>query len=119
MRNIKNKKVFWGSGIGILIVGIILAYIFKPMTMNDIYDKPNFRGVVLEVSNNTILVSVNKEENEIKSSDKLSVSLDTKLKDSMNSFKAHDKVRVFYDGTILETYPGRVNKVYAILLENE
>lgn len=119
MMNIKGKRIFWVSGIGVFIVGIILAYIFKPMTMNDIYDKPNFRGVVLEASDNTILVSVNKEENEIKSSDKLSVSLDTKLKDSMTSFKVGDKVRVFYDGTILETYPGRVNKVYAILLEKE
>ena len=89
------------------------------MTMNDIYNEPNFRGLVLEVSDNTILVAVNQEENEIKSSDKISVSLDTKLKDSMTSFKVGDKVRVFYDGIILEIYPGRVNNVYAILLEND
>ena len=89
------------------------------MTMNDIYNEPNFRGVVLEVSNNYILVSVNQEENEIKSSDKISVSLDSKLKDSMTSFKVGDKVRVFYDGIILEIYPGRVNNVYAILLESD
>ena len=89
------------------------------MTMNDIYNEPNFRGLVLEVSDNTILVAVNQEENEIKSSDKISVSLDTKLKDSMTSFKVGDKVRVFYDGMILETYPGRVTNVYAILLEND
>ena len=87
--------------------------------MNDIYNEPNFRGLVLEVSDNTILVAVNQEENEIKSSDKISVSLDTKLKDSMTSFKVGDKVRVFYDGIILEIYPGRVNNVYAILLEND
>ena len=118
MKNIKKKRVFWFSGIGICIIGIILAYIFKPMTMNDIYNEPNFRGVVLEVSDNAILVAVNEKENEIKSSDKISVSIDTKLKDSMTSFKVGDKVRVFYDGMILETYPGRINNVYAILLES-
>lgn len=89
------------------------------MTMNDIYNKPNFRGVVLEVMDNTILVSVNEDYDEIRTGDKISVSLDTELKDSFTSFKVGDKVRVFYDGTILEIYPGKVDKVYAILLVNE
>lgn len=116
---VKNKKVLWFISISIFIVGIILAYLFKPMTMNDIYDKPNFKGTVLEVSDGAILVSVNEDEDEIKSSDKMSVSLNTKLKDSMTSFKVGDKVRVFYDGTILESYPVQIPTVYAILLINE
>ena len=89
------------------------------MTMNDIYDEPNFKGIVLEVDESSILVSVNEEEDEIKSSDKISVSLDVKLKDSISDFEVGDKVRVFYDGTILETYPAKINEVYAILLLNE
>lgn len=117
--NIKNKKSCWFILISICVFAIILIYIFKPMTMNDIYDKPNFKGIVLEVFEGAILVSVNEEEDEIKSSDKISVSLDVKLKDGITNFEVGDKVRVFYDGTILETYPAQINKVYAILLPNE
>lgn len=116
---VKNKKMFWFIAIGVFIVGIILAYLFKPMTMNDIYDKPNFRGIVTEIYDKAILVSVNEDENEIKSSDKMRVSLDTKLKDSMTSFKVGDKVKIFYDGSILETYPAKINTVYAIILIDE
>ena len=119
MIDIKNKKSCWVTLIGICVFTIILMYIFKPMTMNDIYDEPNFKGIVLEVSENSILVSVNEEEDEIKSSDKISVSLNVKLKDSITDFEVSDKVRVFYDGTILETYPAKVNEVYSIVLTNE
>lgn len=111
--------MFWIIPIGIFIIGIILIYLFKPMTMNDIYDKPNFTGVVTDVYDKSILVSVDKNEDEINSSDKISVSLDVKLKDSMTNFQVGDKVHIFYDGTILETYPAQINTVYAILLINE
>lgn len=116
---VKNKKVLWFIVISIFIVGIILAYLFKPMTMNDIYNKPNFTGTVLDVWDGGILVAVNEDEDEIRSSDKMSVSLNTKLKDSMTSFKVGDKVKVFYDGSILESYPAQIPTVYAILLINE
>ncbi len=117
--NIKNKKSWWVALIDICVFAIILMYIFKPMTMNDIYDEPNFKGIVLEVFESSILVSVNEEEDEIRTSDKISVSLEVKLKDSITNFEVGDKVRVFYDGTILETYPAKINEVYAILLLNE
>lgn len=115
----KNKKIFWFIAIDIFVVGIILFYLFKPMTMNDIYDKPNFTGIVTEIYDKAILVSVDEDEDEIKSSDKMSVSLDVQLKDSMTSFKVGDKVKIFYDGIILETYPAQIHTVYAILLINE
>ncbi|MDV4150237.1 DUF3221 domain-containing protein [Clostridium sp. AL.422] len=113
---IKNKKIFWGIVVVTFLMSSILIYLFKPMTMNDIYDKPNFAGEVIDVSDKSILVSVNKDEDEIKSSDKISVSLDVKLKDSITNFKVGDKVRVFYDGVILESYPAQIHTVYAILL---
>lgn len=119
MIKIRNKKMFWFIPIGIFVVGIILIYLFKPMTMNDIYDKPNFKAVVTEVHDKSILVSVDENEDEIKSSDKMNVSLDVKLKDSMTNFQVGDKVHIFYNGTILETYPAQINTVYAILLINE
>lgn len=116
---VKNKKMLWIIAIIIFLLGNILVYLFKPMTMNDIYDKPNFTGIVTEINEKSILVSVNEDEDEIKSSDKMKVSLNVKLKDSMTSFKVGDKVRIFYDGIILESYPAQINTVYAILLINE
>lgn len=86
------------------------------MTMNDIFKEPNFKGIVTEGSNNSILVSVDKDEDEFKSSEKISVSLNVKLKDSMTHFNVGDNVSVYYDGEILETYPAQVNGVYAIIL---
>ena len=115
----KNKKVF-GIIIGALVlICLVLAYFFKPMTMNDIYNEPNFTGVVTEVFDKGITVSVDEGEDELKSSDKISVSLNAKLKDSTTNFDVGDKVKVFYDGVIIESYPAQIKTVYAILLENE
>ena len=118
MKKIKNKKVFGIIAVVGILISIMLIYWCKPMTMNDIYHKPNFTGVVIEISDKAILVSINKDEDEIKSSDKISVSLDVKLKDSSTNFKVGDIVRVFYDGVILESYPAQIYTVYAILLIN-
>lgn len=115
----KNKKMLWIVLGAVLLICLALAYIFKPMTMNDIYSEPNFTGVVDEVLDKAIIVSVDEGEDALKSSDKMSVSLDVKLKDSMTHFNVGDKVKVFYDGVIAESYPAQVNTVYAILLVNE
>lgn len=114
-----KKKIVWLIVIGVILIGLILIYLFKPMTMNDIYDEPNFTGVVTEVYDQWIIVSVNQDEDEFNSSDKMSVSLDVKLKDSMTDFNIGNKVRIFYDGVILESYPAQIHKVYAILLKND
>ena len=111
--------MIWSIVVGALLSCLIVAYIFKPMTMNDIYNKPNFTGVVTEVRDKLIMVSVNEGEDELRSSDKIYVSLDTKLKDSMTAFNVGQKVKIFYDGVILEIYPAKIDTVYAILLVNE
>lgn len=89
------------------------------MTMNDIYNEPNFIGLIIEVYKKSIIVSVNEDTDEFKISDKISVSLDVKLKDSMTSFDVGDRVKIYYDGTIAESYPAQINTVYAILLLND
>lgn len=116
MKNKKKMGIIFGV---VLVVCLVLIYIFKPMTMNDIYSEPNFTGVVTEVADKAIIVSVDEGEDELKSSDKMVVSLDVKLKDSMTYFNVGDKIKVFYDGTIAESYPAQINTVYAILLLNE
>ena len=110
------KKLYWlFIAFALLIIGV-LAYLFKPMTMNDIYSEPNFSGVVDKVYDNSILVSVNSEEEIFKTSDTISVSLNVKLKDSMTHFNIGDEVSIYYDGTVAESYPAQINTVYAIIL---
>lgn len=103
----------------LIVVGLIAIFILKPMTMNEVYNKPNFSGVVLEVNDGSILVAVNDSEKEFKSSDKISVSLDVKVKYSVANFDIGDEVKVFYDGEILESYPAQIHKTYAVLLQND
>lgn len=122
----KNKKFLWlilSIGFIGFIAFSVLFYRFKPLTMKEVYKQPNFIGEVLEVYEGSILVAVDEAEEEFKSSDKINVSLGVKVKDNAtslnieaNKVKVGDKVRVFYDGTILETYPAKLNTVYAILL---
>lgn len=110
------KKLYWlFIAFALLIIGV-LAYLFKPMTMNDIYSEPNFSGVVDKVYDNSILVSVNSEEEIFKTSDTISVSLNVKLKDSMTHINIGDEVSIYYDGTVAESYPAQINTVYAIIL---
>lgn len=87
-----------------------------PMSMHNVAKEPHFRGTVTEVYDNTILVTVDEGEEERRSSDLMSVSLNVKLKDSTTHFNVGDKVIVYYNGEIAESYPAQINTVYAIVL---
>lgn len=106
-----NKHFFY-----LLFVFVLLSGCSKPMNMNTVVSEPNFSGIVDEVYEQSILVRVNEGEDEINSSDLMSVSLDVTLKDSMIYFEIGDEVRVYYDGSIAESYPAQINKVYAIMI---
>lgn len=88
----------------------------RPMSMNNIAKKPHFAGTVTEVFDNAILVIVDEGEDVRRSSDLMNVSLNVELKDSMNHFNVNDKVIVYYNGEIAESYPAQINTVYAIVL---
>ena len=87
-----------------------------PMSMDNVDKEPHFAGTVTEVYDNAILVSVNEGEDARRISDLISVSLNVKLKDSMTNFAVGDRVIVYYNGEIVESYPAQVNTVYAIVL---
>lgn len=80
---------------------------------------PYFNAEVIEVGNNNIVVKPDEESNEIKSADKISVSLDVISTIPVPTFKIGDRVRVVYNGEIAETYPAQINNVFAIYLLNE
>ena len=102
--------------IGVFISLLLLSGCTVPMNMDSVVKEPHFAGVVVEVYDNSILVSVNEGEEARKSSDLINVSLNVELKDSMTEFISGDEVIVYYDGTIAESYPAQLLKVYAIVL---
>jgi beta-lactamase regulating signal transducer with metallopeptidase domain len=95
--------------------GSILDLII-PMSMHNIAKEPHFAGTVTEVNDNTILVIVDEGEEVRRNSDLISVSLNVKLKDSITHFNVGDRVIVYYNGEIAESYPAQINTVYAIVL---
>lgn len=100
----------------LVVLSLILISCKAPMNMKNVVNEPSFTGIVTEVYDNSILVSVNDGEEVLNSSDLMVVSLDVELKDSMTTFNIGDEVTVYFDGTIAESYPAQINKVYAIVL---
>ena len=71
---------------------------------------------MLEVSEEVILVKPDSDPNEIKSADKISVSLDSISTIPIPTFSVGDRVRVIYNGEIAETYPAKINKAFGVYL---
>jgi hypothetical protein len=87
-----------------------------PITMDTVVREPHFAGTVTAVYDKAILVSVNEGEEARGSSDLIEVPLEAELGGSMTGFLMGDEITVYYDGVIAESYPARVNRVYAIVL---
>ena len=79
-------------------------------------DKPNeqhqFNATILEIYDNHLLVEPCAGMDELKSSDKIEVSIQNI--DKSIEWKVGDYVLITYDGIILETYPARLNQVYKV-----
>ena len=88
----------------------------RSMTMNSVLDEPHFCALVQEVRENSLLVLVNEDEEARGSSDLIVVSLDVQLKDGLSEYEVGDEVCVYYDGSIAESYPAQVDRVYAITI---
>lgn len=77
---------------------------------------PNFNAQVLEVKEKYILVKPYENTDEIKSADKISVSLNVISTIPTPNLKVGDNVRIVYNGELAETYPAQILKVFAIYL---
>lgn len=100
----------------LVITLVIITGCSQQKDRENLADKANFAGIVIEVNDQSILVKVNEDEEEINSSDLMSVLLNAEEDDSNTDFDIGDEVRIYYDGTIAESYPAQINKVYAIML---
>jgi beta-lactamase regulating signal transducer with metallopeptidase domain len=85
----------------------------------DYRNEPHFTGIVTEAYETGILVKANEGEDIRRSSDLFHVSLSAEIKDSNRVFSVGDEVTVYFDGTIAESYPAQIFKVYAIDLSKE
>lgn len=111
------KRLYPGLILGIFIVIVpIVAYITKPLTMNDvIHHKPNFSGKVIEINDKaSILVEVKEDEGISKTSDNILVFLDLIMSDSSRNFHIGDEVVVYFEGIIEESEAAQIQEVYAI-----
>jgi hypothetical protein len=101
------KKLMLGFGMVMAI--IIFSGCHNRIDMKNVHNEPHFAGVVVEVFDGSILVSVNEGEDIRSSSDLIFISLDVYLADSMTDFMSGDEVVVYFDGTIMETYPAQIS----------
>lgn len=97
-----------------LLLGLSMS---TKMTMQKVYDKPNFVGIVKEFNGTTLLVGDVTASEPMLSATQVYVPIEAKVKESKSTFKVGDKIKVYYDGTTLETFPERVVTVYAIVDE--
>ena len=79
-------------------------------------DVHSFEATVLEVHDAYLLVEPAEGAWERSSADKIEVSLQDKT--SWPIPQVGDTVNVFYNGELMETYPGRVGKVYRVEIVN-
>ena len=79
-------------------------------------NNPSFKAKVLEAYDFSILVEPLVNEDERKSSDKISVDIHYRINQRGAEFKVNDVVTVVYDGVILETYPAQLGNVFDVKL---
>ena len=95
----------------------ILSLVGCGRSMDDIIkNESSITGVVEEVYNNSILISIQTDAYPYGAY--CDVSLDAENKDDMVDFNIGDEVIVYYDGNIAESYPLQINTVYAISLKD-
>lgn len=68
------------------------------------HDIHSFYGKIIEVSSSYIIVEPDENEEERKSSDKFSISLENDSTD----YKVGNKVKITYEGMIMESYPAQI-----------
>ena len=105
-----NKKLTILIGVlvlAVLIIGFVNKYIIND---DENAEKVSFNAKVLENNGNSILVEPEEGSWELKSSDRIVVRVPENdgLKD-LSEFTEGSKVKITYDGMIMESYPAQIN----------
>ena len=80
-------------------------------------ERVTFTATVLEVYDRSVLVEPTAGSRELRSADRIDVSLSVRDNVSVPQMKAGDIVEIIYDGMIQETYPAGIPCVYAIYMK--
>lgn len=106
-------KKIWSMLLLIIILSISLIGCSKAISAPDTSLKDNddiehqvFAADVIETEEDRVLVSPDIDSTEATSSDKIFVGL-SKIKE-LSELKAGDRIKIFYDGLIAESYPAQI-----------
>lgn len=98
-----------------LICLSLLVSCNRSMTMEDVYDEPQFTGIVTDLLLDEGSVLLQTREETI--GEYVKVRMMPELEDSYTDFKVGDEIRVYYDGKYDEGEPNAILHPYAFTLE--
>lgn len=111
----KNMYVIFS----IICACVITLVVFTNYSHNFEYivkNKPCVVGTIESVSKSSVLIDVAQNNEYYRSSDKIDISTLVEYPDeSYLSLKVGDYIAVYFDGTILETYPAQITHTYGII----
>ena len=122
--NFLKKPILWIILVAIVLSVTAVCFLMDPAT-NEEAPKAVFTATVVESSKTWIMVEPDIGTPERNSSDRISVSLYVHYTDGeiaatgvFGEFQAGDRVKITYDGSILESYPAQLHTVYNVELVN-
>lgn len=111
----KSKVKFMNNKKIIILIILLVAFVsitVVNMLINNDNNKvqTTFTATVLENKGTSIMVQPD-EEDELRTSDKIVVRLpkDKAVLEDLSQFSVGRKVKITYDGTIMESYPAQIN----------
>lgn len=104
-----NKKYIFL--IALLIFAFIIIAVVNKLIINNDEEKVSFNATVLENNGNSILVEPEEGSSELNSSDKIVVRVngENNALKNLSEFAESSKVKITYDGMIMESYPAQIN----------
>ncbi len=113
-----KKSVIWI--IIILLIALTAIMITRLAIGNNTEEEPrSFTSTVLENNATSLLVKPDEGEDELRSSDKIVVRVpkDSAVLEDLSVFSVGSKVKITYDGAIMESYPAQINALRVELAE--
>lgn len=110
------------------ILGSIILISFTAFALINFFsnkDNISFNAVILEVTENSILVRPDEGSSELRSADLISAAIrektkiidENKNKLDKTDLKANQKVVIYYDGLIAESYPAQIFNCHKIKVQ--
>lgn len=108
----------------VFAIAVVTLLFFSSCGPADNGNGVSFEATVLENNQSNLLVQPEEGSDELRSADKIIVHIndDVKLLDSqgkginIDDIEVGDKVQVFFNGVIAESYPGQIHKCYKVKL---